>query len=213
MPRLSALSNIGRWAWIGPEWIAQGFRLRDGWSGPSEYAWFRRWVDQSSGVLTQRSSTCRCCRRVYLRNRHLVRVRGVFQVFAGVCQDEFSQFDSAQRQHTVRDPLNVLASPLHDDYFQAVVMVEMDVSSREDHCACRMLNLGQLLREIRNMMIVDKRQSADHWFVRFDDLGQKSFPYEIADCLGAIFVSASGNQPVKLMQEIFIERNASATDM
>lgn len=38
----------------------------------------------------------------------------------------------------------------------AVVMVEMDVSSREDHCTRRMLNLGQLLREIRNVMIVDK---------------------------------------------------------
>jgi hypothetical protein len=44
-------------------------------------------------------------------------------------------------------------------------MVEMDVSSREDRCTRRMLNLGQLLCEIRNVMIVDKRQSADHWFV------------------------------------------------
>jgi hypothetical protein len=60
-------------------------------------------------------------------------------ILAGVGQHQFSQFDSAQGQHAIRDLLQLLAFALHDDHFQAVVMIEMDVRGGKHHGAGRVL--------------------------------------------------------------------------
>ena len=65
-----------------------------------------------------------------------MRMRGVLQAGAGVSQHKFSKFHAAQCKHTVRYRLQVLASTLHDDDFQAVMAIKMDMRGREDHGAC-----------------------------------------------------------------------------
>src|ERR1035437_8880325 len=86
-----------------------------------------------------------------------VRVGAMLQTLAGVCQHEFSEFDSAQSQHAVCNRLNLLASTLHDDDFQAVMMIQMDMRGREHPGPRRVLYFSQLPREVRNVMVVHKR--------------------------------------------------------
>jgi hypothetical protein len=73
----------------------------------------------------------------------------------------------------------------------------MDVRGCQDHCSSRMLNLGQLLREIRNVMIVDQRQRSDDRLVRFNNRRKQRIAYQIPESFGAIAVSALGNEPVE----------------
>jgi hypothetical protein len=54
--------------------------------------------------------------------------------------------------------LDLLGTPLHDDDFKAVMVVQMDVGGRKNHRTGYMLSLCQLLREVWNMVIVDKRE-------------------------------------------------------
>jgi hypothetical protein len=140
-------------------------------------------------------------------------VRGSFETGSGICQDQLSQLDSAQSQHAVGNRLNVFASTLHDDDFQAVMAIKMDMRGREDHGACVVLNFSQLLREIGNVMVVNKRQSADHRLVRFNDLRQKRLTYKIAEGLGAIRITALGNEPIEFLQQIIFEGNASSAQL
>lgn len=83
---------------------------------------------------------------------------------------QLSQFHSAKRQHAVCDSLDLLGTPLHDDDFKAVMVVQMDVGGRKNHRTGYMLSLCQLLREVWNMVIVDKRECADDLLVRVNRL-------------------------------------------
>ena len=100
-----------------------------------------------------------------------MRMRGAFQACAGVGQDKFPQLDSAQSQHAVGHRLQVFAPALHDDDFQAVIVIEMNMGGRKDHCARGVLHLSQFLRQIGNVMVVHKGQRAYHLLVRFNDFG------------------------------------------
>src|ERR1035437_6626843 len=124
------------------------------------------------------------------RWRLSVRVGGVLETLTGVCQHEFSEFDTAQSKHPVRDRLDLFASALHEDDFQAVMMIQMDMRGGEHPGPRRVLHFGQLFREIRNVMIVHKRQSANYWLVRLDGFGEKRFTDQIAECLGTVRVTA-----------------------
>ena len=112
----------------------------------------------------------------------------------------------------MRKFLESLAAALHDDDFEAVVVIEVDVGGGENHSAGGVLGIGQLLREIRSAVIVDQRQGADDRLVRVDVVGKKRLADEIADGLGAVFVAASCDQAVKFFEEIFVERNAGPAE-
>jgi len=71
----------------------------------------------------------------------LMRVRGMFKAGAGIRQHQFPQFHSAQCQHAIRNRLEFSASTFHHNDFQAVIMIEMHMRSRQHHCSCSMLNL------------------------------------------------------------------------
>jgi hypothetical protein len=85
------------------------------------------------------------------------------------------------------------------------MMIEMDMSGSQDHRARSVLNLGQFLREIRNVMVVNERKSANDWFVRFNDLRQERLAYEIAERLGTVRVTALGDEPIELLQQVVFD--------
>jgi len=65
-------------------------------------------------------------------------------------------------QHTVGYNADFLAAAFHDDHFEAKSSSMVDVSRRENHVMCKVLGLCELLGEIREVMIVDQRQSSNH---------------------------------------------------
>jgi hypothetical protein len=55
------------------------------------------------------------------------------QLFAGIRKNEFSQFHTSKSPDTVCHRLNVFTASLHDDDFQAIVVIQMHMGSRKDH--------------------------------------------------------------------------------
>jgi hypothetical protein len=77
---------------------------------------------------------------------------------------------TAQGQHSLGNGLKVFAAAFHDDDFQAVMLVEMDVNGGKDHGSGQVLHFRQLLRGFGDVMVLDDGQGADHRLVRFDNI-------------------------------------------
>lgn len=77
--------------------------------------------------------------------------------FAGSRHHQLSVMHTAQAQNVVSQLLQVATVTLHDDHFQTVVMVQMDMG-RGEHLVVRVvLNLDEFVGEIGAVMIVDHR--------------------------------------------------------
>ena len=72
--------------------------------------------------------------------------------------------NSTPRKANIRSAIscNSLLLPLHDHHFETVVMIEMNVRGGENHGAGSMLRRGQLLGQIRHVVVVHQRQGTDH---------------------------------------------------
>src|ERR1017187_4218894 len=116
-------------------------------------------------------------------SRVRMRVRSALEACTGVGQDEFTQLHSAQGQHAVRHRLEVFAFALHDDDFKAVMMIQMNMRCRKDHCPRSVLHFSQFLRQIWNVMVVIQGQGADNRLVRFNDFSQQRLTDKIAERL------------------------------
>ena len=57
-------------------------------------------------------------------------------------QNKFSMFHSTQAEHAIGHCPDLLTSALHDDHFQAIQFVEVNVGRRENHVVRKMLRLG-----------------------------------------------------------------------
>jgi len=83
-------------------------------------------------------------------------------------EQKFRLLDRSARERialwdgTVCYRLNVFAASLHDDDFQAIVVIQMHVRSRQNHRPRCVLTLCQFFGKIRNMMVVQKRHGAHH---------------------------------------------------
>jgi sensor histidine kinase regulating citrate/malate metabolism len=75
------------------------------------------------------------------------------------------------------------------------------------------LGLGQLSRQVRNMVVIYQRQGSDNGFVGIDDLRQQSISNQVANRLAPILIPALRNKPVKLLEQVFFQRNPSADQL
>ena len=57
-------------------------------------------------------------------------------------QNKLSMFHSTQAEHAIGHCPDLLTSALHDDHFQAIQFIEVDVGRRENHVVRKMLRLG-----------------------------------------------------------------------
>lgn len=140
-------------------------------------------------------------------------VLAALEVFAGGGEDELAELDAAEGEHAVGEVLEGRAAAFHDDHLEAVVVVEVDVGGSEDHGAGGVLDLGEFLGEVWDVMVVDEGECADDGLVGGDVVGEEGFADEVTDGLGAVFVAAAGDELVELFEEIFVERNAGAAEL
>jgi hypothetical protein len=68
---------------------------------------------------------------------------------------------SARREELLRDALELVGAAAQDDHFQATVVIEVYVQRRTDSFAELVLDLGQPLGQIADMVIVDEGESRD----------------------------------------------------
>lgn len=86
-----------------------------------------------------------------------------FHIFSRRSDDKLPMLDPAQAQNLIRDLSQIRAATFHDDHFEAVVMIQVNVRGRQHLGVCLMLDLDETLRQVRSVMIVDQRErSRDH---------------------------------------------------
>jgi hypothetical protein len=70
-------------------------------------------------------------------------------------------FHAPHRQDALGDRLELIGLAAHDHDLETEVMRQVDMQRRPHAFAQLMLQLGQLLAEVANVMIIDERQRAD----------------------------------------------------
>jgi hypothetical protein len=93
--------------------------------------------------------------------------------------------DASRREQAVRDPLQLVASPAQDDDLQATMLVEMNVQRRAHPIAELMLELGEPLGELSNVMVVDERQRGNRGSSTCHLCAHDLCPNEVTQQLGA----------------------------
>src|SRR5271167_4360250 len=70
-----------------------------------------------------------------------------------------------------------------------------------------MLELGELVRQIRAMMVVDHRKCCHDLPVAVDGLRHQALANQVAYRLGAVPVTTPGDHPIELLQQVFFDGN------
>jgi hypothetical protein len=97
----------------------------------------------------------------------------------------------------------------HHDHLQAVFVVEMDVQGRANLFSELVLERGQALRKLTDVMVVDERQCRKRRHVIFDRSTAYFGTNQIPKQLGAIATSGRGDR-VELFDQAGLHRHAKA---
>jgi hypothetical protein len=80
----------------------------------------------------------------------------------GGSQDEFPVLDALRRDEHIRHFLDVGRPALHDDDFETIIVVQVDVQSGKDRPVIFVLKSRQFFPEQTNVMVVEQRHGAHH---------------------------------------------------
>ena len=109
----------------------------------------------------------------------------LFQYLPGSCANESPVLDTFRAYKMMRNVAYPLACPFKYHYFQAVVVVEMDMGSAEHLVVMFMLQTGQNACKPLRMMVVYYSDGAHNFLVPSLPLAlDKSGAHDIADRLG-----------------------------
>jgi hypothetical protein len=133
------------------------------------------------------------------------------QPLAGGGHHQLSVLDSLDADQFVGDPAHVAHLAANDEYFQAVVGVEMDVQRGDDLVVVGVLLLGKLVGEVADVVVVDERHRADSLlFLLLQlqlDLGCAD---QVPDRLGPVRVSFLLDQFVEVLEQLVVHRYAES---
>ena len=133
------------------------------------------------------------------------------KVFAGGGEGEFAVLDTFSTDEPVGQGLEGRGFASHDEDFQAVVMVEMDVESGNDGLAVVVLEGGQRFLHMPGMVVIDEGDSTCVFYVAvlmavFDE----AVAHHVGDGQGTIAIAFLFNHPVEETQEVLGEGDAEA---
>ena len=121
-------------------------------------------------------------------------------------------FDALDADEGIRHLLDFGPFALHDQHFQAVVMVEMHVHARQYKFMKSVLDVDEFLRKRRHVMIVNERDRSHCLLVLIPLLPDQIVANQIAERLGSIRVLLPRNMPIEVIQEMMIEGNTEANE-
>ncbi len=78
-------------------------------------------------------------------------------------------------------------------------MIQMHMHAGQDDPLESMLNVGQLIRQIPNVVIIDKGNAADCLLILIPLLPDQIVAYEIPQCLRSIRILLPRNVPVEVI--------------
>ena len=86
-------------------------------------------------------------------------------------------------------------------------MVEVDVHARHDVTLEVMLYMSQFSCQVAHMMVIDKRDRPDRFFVIAPLLPNQVVPDQISQCLRSIRILAFLDVPIEIIEEMMIQRH------
>ena len=124
------------------------------------------------------------------------------KVLAGGGDGEFAVFNALGGDQFVGDLLDGFGLAAHDEDFQAIMVVEMDVEGRDDYLMVVMLDVGESRLDVLLVMVVKERNGAGNFagtvlLLVLDE----GVAHLIGDSLRAILVSLLVHHAVKLAQK------------
>jgi hypothetical protein len=129
----------------------------------------------------------------------------------GRCHREPSPEHPLYRGYLVGEALEDLQLPLADENLHALVAVEMDVDRCVDGSHVPVLDVGELVADGVQGMVVDEDDGADHPFLLVLPLVLgKRVAYEVANRFGSADVPLLAYRAVELLQQLGLQRDAYA---
>jgi hypothetical protein len=127
------------------------------------------------------------------------------QTLSGAGDDESPVLDTPQAQQMVTELPNVSGPAFHDDNLQAIVVVEVNVGSGQDHRLSVMLGRNKFLRELGPMVVVNHGQGTDNGSVFIGFLLNQILAYEVSNGLRAVLIAFSANGLVEPLEEAALQ--------
>ena len=126
--------------------------------------------------------------------------------FGGVY--DLAVFHTSDRNHLFRQFTHFPAFSSKDDNFEAVVVVQMDVSGGHNKSSVVVLQFGQLVSQIMDVMVVNQcDRRGDLFPVTRPFILHERIPHQISDRLGTVGIPLLGNRSVETLQQIFGNRD------
>ena len=92
-------------------------------------------------------------------------------------------------------------------------MVEMDVHARHDVTLEVMLYMSQFSCQVAHVMVIDKRNRADRFFVVTPLLSNQVVPDQISQCFRSIRILALLDVLIKIIEEMMVQRHAESNKL
>jgi len=127
---------------------------------------------------------------------------------------KFAVLHAAGADQYVRNVGDVGAFPFHNDHFQAVVVIQVDVGGGDDVPEETVLDPIQFFGELPGVMAVNKAENAYGRFIPvLPFLPDQLFPHEITEGFGAASVSFPLNERIELIQQVRFDGDAKTGHM
>ena len=110
--------------------------------------------------------------------------------------------NSLRRYQGVRNAPDIGGITSQDQNFETVVVIQMNVSCRNDLFEVFVLHSSQSIVELPDMMIVNEGYSSDHLCSRVANrLRDQGFAHQIPKRFGAICISLLRDHPIELIEQ------------
>ena len=113
-----------------------------------------------------------------------------------------AMFNSPQTEDPISQAPNLPAAAFQDDHFEAMVVVQMHMRSRENLAGRRMLGFNQLCREIGLVVVVHHGQRSHDHLVFFSRLFHQMFANKVPYGLRPVLISLAANGRVEPLEKI-----------
>jgi hypothetical protein len=124
-------------------------------------------------------------------------------------RDELAVLDSFGCNQFSRDLMDSCSGASHDDYLQAVMLIEVDVQARIDRYVGLVLHVSEQITETMRPVIIDQADHPDNVSFPFYHLFlNQVVADQISYGLGPVGVVQFGDAAVKRPQQVFLQRDA-----
>jgi len=125
---------------------------------------------------------------------------------------KISVADSALGHDQVGERLDLRDAASKDGYFEAIIVVEVNVQGRDGQFVMIVLLGGEPLRQLARLMLVDVGQRTDARLLRLDPrrLRGLGFAHEVPDGLGPAGIAPLPTQSVEGGEEIVVDGDGDA---